>query len=613
MFNTLVCKLNRAGGGTAGFPLAVRLAETPGVRVGVLEAGAHHTDDPMLDQLRYIGASHGNPKYEWCDKTEPIPSLDGRVMDTPRGKMFGGCTGINHTAWDRGSRADYDAWARFGGAGWSFDELLPYFKKAEDARSVKENPNLFIPASTDVVGADLEGSMGTTGPVKVAYNETETDVSGVFVQTWNRLGVPTNANPFGGEKQGVANIVRAVDIEAGKRTTSASAYLPLANPDKVNVLLGVQVTRVVFDEGGSDGDDRRLFASGVEFTINGEVHRVRAKKEVILCAGAFRSPALLELSGIGTSAHLKGLGIEPLVDLPGVGENLQDQLFVPVQYRLQPEIKTKDLFRNDPDFVKREEARYAETRRGWVMTTNGGAAFLPLAQTADLATYSTLLARIETLIQSEGPTALQRAQYAAQLEMLKAQNTPTFEFLHFAAGFVSPQPGEVYTVLVSGLLVPFSRGFVHIKSIDASVPPQIQPNYYGNELDMDLSLAAFDKYDKFAGSAPWSDVTLERQLPPMPTRKDLEGYVKKSCLSSGHIVGTAAMAPREIVVGGDLRVHGTKNLRVVDASVFPIAVAAHTQATVYALAEKVILIVYFIIRLLKLYRLLISSTVARTF
>lgn len=183
----------------------------PGVRVGVLEAGRHFTDDPMLDELRTsrstlpanlrlifegnIGITVGNVKYDWNDETEPIPSLGGRVIGAPHGRMLGGSTGINHTAWDRGSRADYDAWTHFGGADWSFDGLLPSFKKAEDARSVHENPNLVLTMSTDIVGGGFEESTGTTGPVKISYNETETDVSGVFVRTWNGMGVPTSANP----------------------------------------------------------------------------------------------------------------------------------------------------------------------------------------------------------------------------------------------------------------------------------------------------------------------------------------------------------------------------------------------------------------------------------
>ncbi|VDB86262.1 unnamed protein product [Peniophora sp. CBMAI 1063] len=576
------------GGGTAGLPLAVRLAETPDVRVGVLEAGAHITSDPMLDQLRFIGTHTSNPKYDWCDKTEPMPSLDGRVMEAPRGKMLGGSTGINFMAWDRGSRADYDAWTRFGGEGWSFDGLLPYFKKTEDTRSVKENPNSMIAASTQVAGGGFEESTGINGPVKVSYNETDTDVQGVFVKTWNGMGVPTSANHFAGEKHGVINHIRAVDLQEGKRMTSASAYLPLANLDNVKVLLGAQVSKVVFDHGTNSISDAPFSASGVEFVLAGKVYTVHAKKEIILCAGTLRTPPLLELSGIGNAQRLRALGIDPLIDLPGVGENLQDQMFVPVQYRLKPHVKTKDLLRDsNSEFYKREEARYAATKRGWFMTGDMATAFLPLAETADTTTHNSIVSKIEELIRDEKTMPLHRAQYAAQLEMLKAQSTPLFEFLQFAAGFVDPQPGQAYTVLVSGLLTPFSRGHVHIKSSEASLPPQIQPNYFSNELDMDLSLIAFDKYAEFAEAVPFKDIVLERQLPPMP-RENLEGYVKMACLSSGHLIGTAAMAPREIggVVGGDLKVHGTKNLRVVDASVFPVAVAGHTQATVYALAEK---------------------------
>ena len=142
----------------------------------------------------FIGASAGNPTYDWCDKTEPIPSLNGRVMDAPRGKMLGGCSGINYSAWDRGTRADYDSWTRFGGEDWSFDALLPYFKKAEDARSIRENPNSMIAASTKVEGGGLAQSVGMDGPVKISYNDTDTDVQSLFTKTWNGMGIATTAN-----------------------------------------------------------------------------------------------------------------------------------------------------------------------------------------------------------------------------------------------------------------------------------------------------------------------------------------------------------------------------------------------------------------------------------
>lgn len=200
----------------------------------------------------------GRAEYDWNDKTEGIPALGGRDMAVPGGKMLGGSSGLNFAFWDRGSRAEYDAWARFGGDGWSFDALLPYFQKCENARSVVTNPNPILGVSTSVVGDTVTGSAGNDGPIKLTYNDTDTDVQGVFVQTWNALGVPTRANPvcfeivyfllqltmcsqLQGNKRGVVNVLRAIDADEGKRVTSASAYLPLANSDNLKVLLGAQV------------------------------------------------------------------------------------------------------------------------------------------------------------------------------------------------------------------------------------------------------------------------------------------------------------------------------------------------------------------------------------
>lgn len=316
------------GGGNAGLPLAVRLAEDPLVKVGLLEAGPMPSSDPLVTQPRFCGRASGNPTFDWDFRTKPQPHAAQRSFALPRGKGLAGTSMINYMVWDRASKTEYDSWKCLSGAegGWDWESLLPYFKKSENAVSTKNTPDPFPGMSlsdADVTraGVPSEEAFGWDGPIKTSYNTLYTDVISPIIKGFNSIGVLTNANPCGGETNGIRNLRRTIDESSGKRINAASAYLNLATQsENLHILTNATVTKLVFDDSPDTLGD--YLARGAEFAVDGEKYVVSATKEIILCAGTIQTPQLLELSGIGMAQLLELHGIPCLIDLPGVGENL---------------------------------------------------------------------------------------------------------------------------------------------------------------------------------------------------------------------------------------------------------------------------------------------------
>ncbi|KAJ6535901.1 alcohol oxidase [Mycena vulgaris] len=586
------------GGGTAGLPIANKLSNDPNIKVGILEAGLFLENDPIIDVPGNMAMNNGQAKYDWLFSTSPQSGAAGRSIPVVRGKLLGGSSALNFMAWDRGSKEEYDAWKVVADAdgGWDWDSLLPFFMKTEDAVPASVNPDLAVTYSASEAHVFSPGitsnlSVGIGGPVALSYNAIHSDAIPPYVKAWNMLNQHTNSNPWGGDASGLYNCRLSINHKSGMRTTATSAYYtPVASRSNLKLLTGAQVTKILFKPELVDGN---RVATGVEFTVDSNIYSVTVTKEIILSAGTIQTPQILELSGIGGSKLLERMGIKTLIDLPGVGENLQDHMFAHVHYQAKHGIRTFDELSKNPAFAATERERYEKTGKGWMASSDSTVVFTPLNKIMQESVLFVKIQEIEDAIAVERSKGLLNdltlQQYSIQLDWLKQGRVPHMEFLVFSRGFVRPEPDESYFIMSTGVQHPFSRGSVHIQSADPLQQPLIDPGYLTHEFDMFSLLAGYRALEKLAQTPPFADIIAKQVLPLAPLSDDeVIEYIRQSCGSGSHYMGTAAMARRDLggVVGSDLKVHGTANLRVADASIIPMALAAHIQATVFAIGEK---------------------------
>jgi choline dehydrogenase-like flavoprotein len=518
------------GAGSAGCVLAGRLSEDPALRVGLIEAGPPDKSVLIhcpagLALLAQTGAAN------WEFETVPQPGLNGRRGYQPRGKVLGGSSSVNAMIYARGHRADYDAWAAEGNPGWSFDEVLPWFKHAEHNER----------------GADA--FHGTGGPLNVADLRSDATWRERFTQAGVQAGYPRNPDFNGAEQEGFGPY--QVTHRNGERFSAAKAYLtPQLSRPNLQVLTGAQVLRVRFE-------GRR--AVGVDVRMGGAERTLKARREVILSAGALQSPQLLMLSGVGPGAHLQALGLPVLHDLPGVGQHLHDHIDV-VQVVDAP--GHHDLFGLSLAGAVRAMRGIFEWRRQrtGMLTTNFG----------------------------EG---------GAFLRSTPEEPVPDLQ-LHFVVGKLEDHGRK--TVFSHGyschvcLLRPKSRGSVTLASPDPLAAPLIDPAFLSDPDDTarlvrgfklmrhilaQPALAQYGGREVAASSAAQTDA-------------EIEAYVRQHADTIYHPVGTCRMGPAHqaaeggSVVAADLRVHGLQGLRVVDASVMPQIVGGNTNAPTIMIAEK---------------------------
>ncbi|NML42985.1 choline dehydrogenase [Ramlibacter sp. G-1-2-2] len=513
------------GGGSAGCVLAARLSEDPAVQVALLEAGP-----PDASVLIHCPAGLAllakNGQANWGFETVPQPGLGGRRGYQPRGKVLGGSSSVNAMIYARGHHADYDAWAAEGNAGWSWDEVLPYFRKAEHNER----------------GADAWHGSG--GPLNVMDLRSPHRFGPIFVQAGMQAGFRENRDFNGAEQEGVG--LFQVTHRNGERCSAAKAYLTphLARPN-LHVVTGAHATRILFD-------GRR--AVGVAYRHERTIQSVKARREVLLSAGALLSPQLLMLSGVGPAAHLQEHGIPVLHDLPGVGRNLHDHIDV-VQVVEAPHLT--DLFGLSPRGIANALKGIVEWRRhrSGLLTTN--------------------FAEAGGFIKSD-----------------PAEPLPDLQ-LHFVIGKLMDHGrqtvwGHGYSCHVC-LLRPRSRGSLLLASKDPLAPPRIDPNFLADADDLrrlvrgfrvmrDILaqpvLAAFRGREQAASAAAVSDEQVER-------------FIRGHADTIYHPVGSCRMGSGPLdVVDAQLRVHGMQGLRVVDASIMPSIVGGNTNAPVIMIGEK---------------------------
>ncbi len=514
------------GAGSAGCVLANRLSENGRHSVCLLEAGPADSNLWIHIPIGY-GRTMFDKHVNWCFYTDPDPNMLGRRIYWPRGKTLGGSSSINGLIYIRGQKQDYDHWAELGNPGWSWDECLPYFRKLEH--------NDLGPGPT----------RGTDGPLYASSIRARHELVEAFIRSAEANGISRTEDFNTGKQEGVGYY--QLTTHGGWRCSSAVAYLkPARGRPNLEVVTRAQATRVVFQ-------DRR--ATAVEYRLGGQTRTLRANREIILCAGALLSPQLLQLSGIGPADLLRRYGAPVVLDLPGVGENLQDHL----QLRLIYEV-TKPITNND------------QLRSLWGRMRMG----------------------LQWLLLRSGPLAIGINQGALFCRALPESDRPDVQFhlgtlsADLAGAKVHDFSGCTYSVCQ---LRPESRGHVRIQSPDPLQPPSMQPNYLDTELDRRTAIAAVRLARRIAGTEPMKSLMKREYRPGPDARSDDE--ILHFCREHGatifHPTGTARMGARTdpmAVVDHRMKVHGVDRLRVVDGSVMPTLVSGNTNVPIIMMAER---------------------------
>jgi len=516
------------GAGSAGCLLANRLSADPASRVLVLEAGGRDNWIWFHIPVGYLFAI-GNPRSDWCFKTEPEEGLNGRSLSYPRGKVIGGSSAINAMVYMRGQAADYDHWRQLGLTGWGWDDVLPYFKRHEDH---------FLGES------DLHGS---GGELPVQEPRVRWDVLDAFRAAAEQANIKSVPDFNTGDNEGCCAF--HVNQKRGRRWSAATAFLkPVLHRPNLRLETGCLVEGIVFD-------GRR--AAGVRWRQGGETRMVRCRGEVILAAGSIGSTQIMLLSGVGPAQHLTEHGIQVVADRPGVGANLQDHLQLRLIYKVDG-IRTLNERYHSPLGLAGMLAEYVLFRRG------------PLTMAPS---------QLGLFTRSDSDQARANLQYHIQPLSLDRFGEPLHTF-------------PAFTTSVANLR-PTSRGHIRLRSRNPSDAPAIKPNYLSTDQDRRIALQSIRLTRRIVAQPALAPYHPAEYLPGASVRDDDEQALLKAAGDIGttifHPVGTAKMGLASdplMVVDGELRVAGVDRLRVVDASVMPTITSGNTNAPTMMIAEK---------------------------
>jgi choline dehydrogenase len=519
------------GAGSAGCVVAARLSESGKYRVVLLEAGGSDNNFWIKAPIG-LGRLYDDPRYNWRYESEPEPELANAKIYLPRGKVLGGTGSINGMVYVRGQRQDFRYWRQLGNIGWDYEDVLPYFIKAEDNER----------------GADE--FHGAKGPLRISDPPHHPLVE-AFLAAGRQAGYPYTPDFNGQHDEGFG--YDQLMTRRGRRWTTADGYLrPASRRPNLRIVTGAMTTRILF-EGKA--------ATAVEFVKDGTKQTIRPRREIIVAFGAFNSPQILQISGLGPADFLRDRGIAPVADLPGVGENLQDHFGPSVVYRCTQPI-TMNAIVNNPVRRTLMGLEYLLFHKG-LMTTN--------------ASFGA--ANIKTDPALDGPDLRLKINLWGRARGGRVPGKP---------GNMGLMPFSAFSILLS-ILHPDARGSVRIKSSDADEPPSIRYNFYVSERDRRLCVDGVHLVRRLMSMPAMKPYITNEHLPgeAIIGKDELIEFCRKYSRPTSHASCTCKMGVDDMaVVDPRLRVRGVGRLRVVDASVMPRVVAANTNASIIMIAEK---------------------------
>ncbi len=512
------------GGGSSGCVMASRLSEADHKSVLLLEAGGDG-NSWIINTPAAVVLMVPKKINNWAFETIPQKGLNGRKGYQPRGKVLGGSSAINAMVYIRGHQSDYDHWAALGNTGWSFKDVLPYFKKSEQNHHISN---------------DLHG---TTGPLHVSNLQTDNPFQQYYLDAAKHVGYPIN-NDFNGAEQEGVGIYQTTQIN-GERCSAYRAYLlPHLKRPNLNIETGAKVQRILFE-------GKR--AVGVEYKKNGQIFQVKARREVILSAGAFQSPQILMLSGVGDSSELQRHNIPVVHHLPGVGKNLQDH----------------------PDFIFGYKAKHT--------------ALLGISLSASFQLIKDIFKYRKT---RRGMISSNFAEGGAFLKTDPSLPVPNIQ-LHFVIALVDDHartlhPGYGLSCHVC-LLRPRSVGSVSLKDSNPDSAPVIDPNFFNDQRDVEDMVAGYKMTERLMKAPSIAQfITKDMFTANVKTDDDIRTTLRARTDTVYHPVGTCKMGIDDMaVVDPQLKVHGIEGLRVVDASIMPTLIGGNTNAPAIMFAEKI--------------------------